>query len=101
MSEVDRLIRDLLRHGLEVAHGGKHHAVLRDGKRVGTLPVSPSDHRALENARHQLSRAGVLPRETGSGGGGRGKRPEVAPRPYDGPRLAPGRIPRRRKRDDL
>lgn len=45
--------------GVRVMQGGKHLIVLRDSKRVFTMPISASDHRALRNACTGLRAVGI------------------------------------------
>lgn len=57
--DARKFVKRLEAAGCEVVHGSKHLAVLRDGKRVATMSVSASDHRALLNLRSVLRRQGV------------------------------------------
>ena len=58
--EVKALVRRLRAAGCSVIPGGKHLTV-RDpeGRRVGTLPVSPSDTRSLRNTISDLRKRGI------------------------------------------
>lgn len=55
--DVRKLVRELRREGYTVIESGHHLPVLLDGRRVGTLPCSPSDHRSLLNTRRDIRRA--------------------------------------------
>ena len=57
-TETSTLLRRLRRQGFEVKRTRRHWAVYRDGRRVCTLPVTPSDYRGQKNALAQLTRAG-------------------------------------------
>jgi hypothetical protein len=48
--------------GVEVVKGKTHLRVLKDGRLVTTLPVTPSDHRWQHNALTVLRRNGITPR---------------------------------------
>jgi hypothetical protein len=48
--------------GVEVSQGKTHLRVLKDGRLVTTLPVTPSDHRWQQNALTVLRRNGITPR---------------------------------------
>lgn len=45
--------------GIRIQRGGKHLVVLRHSKRIFTLPISASDHRAVRNACTQLRALGL------------------------------------------
>ena len=60
----DPATRALLRElssapGVEVERGSKHYVVRLNGRVVGTVTGTPSDHRAVKNARANLRRNGV------------------------------------------
>lgn len=92
--ELGDLADALRARAVEIKRGGKHYRVERDGQVVGTLPVSPSDHRSLTNQRLALERAGVIPKVRQQDGTKRGRRPSAYVKPYDGPLYPPGRQPR-------
>lgn len=100
MSDPLRDLSDALRaRAVDVVRGGKHLRVEKDGKLLGTLPNTPGEYRGLTNARLQLERAGVLPRERQQTGSKRGRRKRLAARPYDGPLYPEGRRPRPKREE--
>lgn len=59
--EVAKLVKEVRECGYTVEHEGPHWTVRNAaGKRVGAIPLTPSDHRSLLNCRSRLRRAGVL-----------------------------------------
>lgn len=59
-NDVKQLIRQLERHGCEIRRTRRGHFLVSfDGRVVGGLPGTPSDHRSLPNSRAQLRRNGV------------------------------------------
>lgn len=57
--DARKFVKQLEACGCVVVHGGKHLAILHQGRRVGTMSVSSSDRRALLNMRAALRRQGV------------------------------------------
>lgn len=94
MRDHEKLVGDLLARGLTIARG-KGHLKVTDGESVVTVAVSPSDWRSHHNLVARLRAVGFLDAPADGGAPKRGRRPERHVRPYEGPRLAPGRIPRR------
>jgi hypothetical protein len=61
MSKELRALVKRLRPDLRVTRGSKHYLILNvAGKRVGTLPCTASDWRALRNKERELARRGLL-----------------------------------------
>ncbi|MFE1785623.1 hypothetical protein ACFW9F_24380 [Streptomyces sp. NPDC059506] len=60
--EVRQLLKKLARQGfdVELTRNG-HYKVYWDGRFVGTLAGTPSDHRSLKNSVANLKRAGFQP----------------------------------------
>ena len=65
--EVKVIIRALEAQGFEVwIPKNQHPTVYRDGRRISTLPSTPSDRRSLLNSLAPLKRAGfILPGQKG------------------------------------
>lgn len=57
--ETDRLIKEVRANGGQLKKGKHGHKVLKDGKVVGSIPNTPSDHRSTKNTRADLKRAGL------------------------------------------
>lgn len=58
--EVAKLVKEVRQHGYIVVHEGPHWSVrTQQGKRVGAIPLTPSDRRSLLNCRSRLRRAGI------------------------------------------
>jgi hypothetical protein len=59
--ETAALVKELTRRGLDVSKSGSGHWVVRgaDGRRITTFAATPSDRRALLNARAYLRKAGI------------------------------------------
>jgi hypothetical protein len=58
--DIAGIIRELERQSFTVTRTAKNHWIVRsaDGRRVATLPSTPSDRRSLLNALAALRRAG-------------------------------------------
>lgn len=97
--ELRDLVAALQARAIEVRLGGKHLRIEKDGKLVGTLPLTPGEYRGVTNQKLQLERAGVIPKVRRETGQKRGRRPRMKVRPYDGPLYPPGRQPRSKKED--
>lgn len=60
------LVKQLKDLGFHIESGGKHALIKSiEGKVVGSLPLTPSDHRTMKNTISDLRRAGVLPPKQG------------------------------------
>ncbi|MFI8085899.1 hypothetical protein ACIF6L_34555 [Kitasatospora sp. NPDC086009] len=60
--DLRALVKKLTVQGFEVeATKNGHLTVRQDGRRVATLPGSPSDHRSMANCLAVLKRAGFKP----------------------------------------
>lgn len=92
--ELSDLVAALQARAIEVRQGGKHLRVEKDGKLVGTLPLTPGEYRGVTNQKLQLERAGVIPKVRQETGQKRGRRPRAHVKPYDGPLYPRGRQPR-------
>jgi len=57
--DVADLLEAITAAGGEIVKGSRHWKVRFEGNVIGTVPTSPSDHRALKNARANLRRAGL------------------------------------------
>lgn len=57
-SDWSNLRRRLKAQGFHIEQGGKHLRVSRNGSLYVTLPVTPSDRRAIKNAEAQLRKIG-------------------------------------------
>lgn len=56
-TDLRHLIRELARMGLDVRPARSGHLKVYRGKRlISTIPKTPSDYRALQNARHDIAR---------------------------------------------
>lgn len=93
MRDHSKLVRDLLDRGLTIANGGKHQKVT-DGDKVVVISSTPGRGRGDKNVLSVLRQNGMADPPSG-GAPKRGRRPERYVKPYDGPRLPPGRIPRK------
>lgn len=65
MSEYDELINELRRMGATVTLAGSGHWKISMNGTTVIAARSPSDHRAIDNVRADLRRAGILPRPRG------------------------------------
>lgn len=57
--DVADLLEAVTRAGGQIEKGGSHWKVRKDGKVIGTVPSTPSDHRSLLNTRAELKRKGL------------------------------------------
>jgi hypothetical protein len=57
--EMRKLVYHAVCKGVDIRlpDGGRHYAVYKDGRRVGSLPYSPSDVRWRQNAIAEIRRA--------------------------------------------
>ena len=59
MKEIDRMVRQLVKHNWHFSWGGKHGKLLPpNGLRAIVVPSTPSDKRAFLNFRRDIRQAG-------------------------------------------